>query len=302
MLEGLTFDDVLLKPKRSVLDYRIDADLTGLRLWAAPMSSVSTIQFYREAQRQGVEVVVNRMGLTIVQRVYLFKSLILPAVAIGLDQQEFISLYSSGARTFVLDVAHAHTQRVIDFVKFVKSFDGAWLMAGSVATYEAAIDLANAGADSLRVGIGPGSACTTRKVTGFGVPQLQAIEDCVEADTGLPLVADGGIRGSGDIVKALAAGADEVMLGGLFAYSTEADTNSHYGNASARVNGHRAPEGTEIEILDADKEPLADIVKRLLWGVRSGISYGGARNIKELQENAEWIRLTDAGRAESKLR
>lgn len=306
-LQGLTFDDILLKPQRGVLEHREDADISvpelGLKipLIAAPMPSLSSYDLMSEIRRLGGTAVINRMKRPLSLRVIEYFANPDLGVAVGLDLDEFESLYDTGARVFWMDIAHGHSDRGIAFVKWVKKFPGAYLIAGSVATAEGAYELAQAGADGLRVGIGPGSVCTTRQVTGFGVPQLQAIEEC-KIGSELPVIADGGIRNSGDIVKALAAGADAVMIGGLFARAKESATNGwqHYGNASSMVNGHRAPEGISINYTETP-EPLEDIVKRLCWGIRSGISYAGATNIRELQEMAQWIKLTDAGRTESKL-
>lgn len=316
--DGLTFDDVLLRPQKGVLASRKDADISSpglaldIPLIAAPMPSVATTRLLTEITRLGGCGVVHRMNRTARQVIDDYESChVFPPVAIGLDVGVFEQLIEYGVRNFVLDVAHAHSKRALVFIQYVKSFSGVRLVAGNIATAEAAYDLIDHGADVLKVGIGPGSVCTTRQVTGFGVPQLEAIHEVRRAANEfiwwdgngpktIPVIADGGIRNSGDIVKALAAGADAVMIGKLFANSVEAGTSVHFGNAAFRVNGHRAPEGTEISFTD-QSEPLEDIIKRLTWGIRSGISYAGATNIRELQENAEWIKLTDAGRKESKL-
>lgn len=304
-LAGLTFDDVLLRPQHGVLDSRKDADISvpelslSIPLISAPMPSVASAELIYTMLELGGQAVINRMGVDIKTRVDYAISFPEAYVGIGTKLDEFDQFYNRDSRRFCLDVAHADSERAISFIEEISKAD-IELIAGSIATYEGACRLIEAGATALRVGIGPGSVCTTRQVTGFGVPQLEAIQDCRRGNPDIPIIADGGIRNSGDIVKALAAGADAVMIGGLFARSVEADARFHYGNASYRVNGHRAPEGIELEI-DGDKEPLENIVKRLTWGIRSGISYAGATNIKELQENAQWIRLTDAGRKESKL-
>jgi IMP dehydrogenase/GMP reductase len=305
-LDGLTFDDVLLRPQKGRLYSRKYADISvpqlGLKipLISAPMPSVASTQLLTEITRLGGLGVVHRMNRTTEEMIADFNSAHgMPAVAYGFSTQDFAGLYEAGVRCFVLDVAHAHSNLGLAEIEDAKSWkDDIFLIAGNVATQEGAIQLAMAGADAIKVGIGPGSVCTTRQVTGFGVPQLEAIQQC--SDVNVPIIADGGIRNSGDIVKALAAGADAVMIGSLFANSIEANNGGmHYGCASKRVNGHHAPEGMEKEV--EGLEPLEDIVKRLTWGIRSGISYGGATNIRELQENAEWIRISDAGRVESKL-
>jgi IMP dehydrogenase len=309
-LDGLTFDDVLLVPQEGVVDSRADADISSpafnldIPIFSAPMPSVASIELMRGITKLGAAAVVNRMKRTPEQQLSDW-SLVKHDncyMAIGLDKEAFLYFCSSGVKKFVLDVAHAHSRKVIDFVMWVNggAFTKCNLIAGNVATEEGAAELTSVGAQAIKVGIGPGSVCTTRQVTGFGVPQLGAIQSCRGYNGHRKIIADGGIRNSGDIVKALAAGADAVMIGSLFAHSIEAGATSHYGCASKQVNGHHAPEGTSFTI-ETPPEPLEAIVKRLTWGIRSAISYGGATNIRELQENAEWIKLTDAGRKESKL-
>jgi IMP dehydrogenase len=311
-LEGLTFDDVLLKPQKGTLEHRGDADISSpafgldIPIFSAPMPSVASIELMREITRLGGAAVVNRMKRTPEQQLsdYGLVKHENCFMAIGTDRDAFNWFVNSGVRNFVLDVAHAHSEKVIDFVNWAHGAVFSryqWLIVGNVATEEGATELTSWGASAVKVGIGPGSVCTTRQVTGFGVPQLEAIEAAAGYNKAHRVIADGGIRNSGASVKALAAGADAVMIGSLFANAIEAGNGGlHYGCASNRVNGHRAPEGIEITITQ-EPESLEDIVKRLTWGIKSGISYGGATNIKELQENAEWIRLSDAGRRESKL-
>jgi IMP dehydrogenase/GMP reductase len=313
-LEGLTFDDVLLRPQLGVLESRSEADISvpilhlKIPLIAAPMPSVASVKLLKEIQFLGGMGVTHRFQEPVKQARDFIESGTRTWAAIGIHDglERTATLKRYRETTFVLDVAHAHSTPVLRFIEAWKSrFPYLTLVVGNVATYQGASDLCKAGADAIKVGIGPGSVCTTRKVTGFGVPQLEAIQECREgsweSDEGhIPVIADGGIRNSGDIVKALAAGADAVMIGSLFARSIEAGATSHYGCASEKINGHHAPEGIEITI-ETPPEPLEAIVKRLTWGIRSGLSYGGATNIQELQENAEWIRITDAGREESKL-
>jgi len=313
-LEGCAFDDVLLKPQLGVLASRKDADISvksfglNIPLIAAPMPSVASTNLIREITRLGGMGVVHRMNRTEEQQISDYEnSYVHPPVAIGLDEDIPI-LIDYGVKSFVLDVAHAHSSPVLDLIREIKKrFPEIFLTAGNIATSDGAFALAEAGADAIKVGIGPGHVCTTRQVTGFGVPQLQAIEESSRIVRSnyfkreIPVIADGGIRNSGDIVKALAAGADAVMIGSLFARSIEAGNGGVYwGNASSFVNNYWAPEGMHVNFVEPP-EPLEDIVKRLSWGIRSGISYAGATNIAELRENAEWIRISDAGRKESKL-
>lgn len=318
--EGLTFDDVLLCPQRAVLKSRKDADISfknlSIPIMSAPMPSVTSPQLASELIRLGGLPVIHRHQTIQEQCKQLVEveTKMRPACAIGIHDgiQRTADLYHDGLCTiFVIDVAHAHSDPVLDFVERWRQYFSDFyftLVVGNIATAEAAVELVEAGADAIKVGIGPGSVCTTRQVTGFGVPQLQAIDEVATAlsysnysGPKIPVIADGGIRNSGDIVKALAAGADVVMIGNLFAHANESNNNGeHYGCASNKINSNHAPEGIIKSIEIDDMEPLEDIVKRLTWGIKSGISYAGATNIRELQENAEWIRLTDAGRRESK--
>jgi len=313
-LEGLTFDDVLLRPQKGVLESRSHADISvpSLNLYlpfiSAPMPSVASRELIRNLSNMGGRGVIHRMHRSEDDLINEFEAGtnigdVNPWVAIGLDHNvEYMIERQPQMRYFVLDIAHAHSEAAMERVNNLKSRlkDKIFLIAGNVATWKGAAALESAGADAIKVGIGPGSVCTTRQVTGFGVPQLEAIDAVASVGIQIPIIADGGIRNSGDIVKALAAGADAVMIGSLFARSIEAGTTSHYGCASKQVNGHHAPEGIEQKI-EGDRESLEAIVKRLAWGIRSGVSYGGATSLTELRENAEWIRLTDAGRRESKL-
>lgn len=221
-----------------------------------------------------------------------------------------------------VDSAHGHSQRVMDAIKAVKSrFPEVQLLAGNVASYEGARDLIRLGADGVKVGIGPGSICTTRVVSGAGVPQITAIAECSKAtrEAGVPLISDGGIKYSGDITKAIAAGADSVMIGSLLAGTDESPgetilyqgrtfksyrgmgsmgampgNSDRYGQAA---NGKLVPEGIEGRV--PYKGPLADLVYQLVGGLRSGMGYCGCATIAELQERAKFLRVTVAGLRES---
>ncbi|MBW7882089.1 MAG: IMP dehydrogenase [Caldilineaceae bacterium] len=247
-----------------------------------------------------------------------------------LDRTE--ALLEAGVDVLVLDIAHGHADHCVAMVKSLRRhFPDAQIVAGNVATREGARELAEAGADAIKVGIGPGSICTTRIVTGFGVPQLTAIMDAAaglaEAGLEVPIIADGGIKSSGDMVKALAAGADTVMIGSLFAGCEEAPgapvirdgrkVKVVRGMASlGAAMGRRAtekgmdesaedqedwdkvvPEGVEAVV--PYRGHVAEILYQLVGGLRSGLSYGGACTIKDLQRNAEFIEITAAGVRES---
>jgi IMP dehydrogenase len=224
-----------------------------------------------------------------------------------------------------IDTAHGHTTRVMDAIRAVKrKFPEIQLIAGNVATAEGTCDLISLGVDGLKVGIGPGSICTTRVVTGAGVPQITAIMECSRAakNSGVPIIADGGIKFSGDITKAIAAGASTVMIGGLFAGTEESPGEtilyqgrtfkSYRGMGSLGAmeagsadrysqeladRGKSVPEGIEGQV--PYKGPLSALVDQLVGGVRSGMGYCGAENLKELQEKSRFIRISSAGLRES---
>ena len=222
-----------------------------------------------------------------------------------------------------IDTAHGHTSRVCEAVKTIKcKFPEVQLITGNVATYEAASELISLGVDGIKVGIGPGSICTTRVVSGAGVPQITAISECARAtrEAGVPLIADGGIKYSGDITKAVAAGADTVMIGSLLAGTDESpgETILYQGRtfkayrgmgsmgAMSQGNSNRyeqdptgklVPEGIEGRV--ASKGPLAELVYQLVGGMRSGMGYCGAASIRELQEKARFLRISPAGLRES---
>lgn len=223
----------------------------------------------------------------------------------------------------VVDSAHAHSERVMEAIRTLRrKLPDVELIAGNVATYEGAADLIALDVDAIKVGIGPGSICTTRVVTGAGVPQLTAIFECARAarPAGIPVIADGGIKYSGDITKAIAAGADTVMIGSLFAGTDESPgelilyqgrTFKSYrgmgslgamaGSGSDRYgqesSGKLVPEGIEGRV--PSKGPLAELVFQLVGGLKAGMGYCGCANIRELQEKARFLRITSAGLRES---
>jgi IMP dehydrogenase len=222
-----------------------------------------------------------------------------------------------------VDSAHGHSQRVMDAVKRLKQLlPDTQVVAGNVASFEGARDLIRLGADGVKVGIGPGSICTTRVVSGAGVPQITAISECSRAckDAGVPLISDGGVKFSGDVTKAVAAGADCVMIGSLFAGTDEspgetilfqgrtfksyrgmgsmgAMTQGSSDRYSQDPNGKLVPEGIEGRV--PYKGPVADLTYQLVGGLRAGMGYCGCRTIPELQERAKFLRVTVAGLRES---
>jgi IMP dehydrogenase len=227
------------------------------------------------------------------------------------------------ADVIAVDSAHGHSQRVMDAVKKLKQLlPNTQVVAGNVASFEGARDLIRLGADGVKVGIGPGSICTTRVVSGAGVPQITAISECSRAckDAGVPLISDGGVKFSGDVTKAVAAGADCVMIGSLFAGTDEspgetilfqgrtfksyrgmgsmgAMTQGGSDRYSQDPNGKLVPEGIEGRV--PYKGPVADLTYQLVGGLRAGMGYCGCRTIPELQERAKFLRVTVAGLRES---
>ncbi|MEZ5965995.1 MAG: IMP dehydrogenase [Planctomycetota bacterium] len=250
---------------------------------------------------------------------------LLVGAAVGVHDPERVDLLvAAGCDVIVVDTAHGHSKNVIDTVRAIKSRHQVPVVAGNVGTAAGAKALVEAGADGVKVGIGPGSICTTRIVTGVGVPQLTAIMQCAEVTRqhGVPVIADGGIRSSGDIAKALAAGAGSVMLGSLLAGldespgetivyrgrtfkairgmgslgAMEAGSADRYAQAGERA-GKFVPEG--VEGMVPTKGRLADYIYQLVGGIRSAMGYCGVRTIGELQEHAEFIRVSAATLRES---
>ncbi|MEG2003773.1 MAG: IMP dehydrogenase [Clostridia bacterium] len=251
---------------------------------------------------------------------------LLCAAAIGVTAdviERAEKLLLMGADVLVLDSAHGHSDGIINACKQLKiAFPSAQLIAGNIATAEAAKALINAGADCLKVGIGPGSICTTRVVAGIGVPQVTAIFDVasVASQAGIPIIGDGGIKFSGDIVKGIAAGADVIMVGSLVAGCEEAPgeleiyqgrqfkTYRGMGSLTAMAKGSKdryfqqdnkklVPEGVEGRV--AYKGALSETVFQMMGGLRSGMGYCGAPNIRALQENSRFVKITGAGLKES---
>ena len=249
--------------------------------------------------------------------------------AIGTESdfmQRAVALSEAGVDIFVVDSAHAHSKNVVDTIKKIKEeFPNMDVIAGNVATPEGALELVNAGADSIKVGLGPGSICTTRIIAGIGVPQITAILNIKEAikHENATIIADGGIRFSGDIAKAIAAGADSVMLGGLFAGTEEAPGKvelfqgrsfktyrgmGSIGAMAERQDANRymqenideeklVPEGIEGRV--PYKGLVIDVINQLIGGLRQSMGYIGCKTIKDIQKYSEFVEITNAGMTES---
>jgi len=241
------------------------------------------------------------------------------------DFERVEALIAADVDVIVVDTAHGHSVNVIETVKYIKKNHNIQVIAGNIATADGARDLIAAGADAIKVGIGPGAICTTRIVSGVGVPQISAIMNAVSAaeKEGVPVIADGGIRHSGDITKAIAAGAHCVMMGSLFAGLDESPgelvihqgrrykTYRGMGSLGAMVHGSKdrygqsgvsqlsklVPEG--VEGLVSYRGPLSDFVYQLVGGLRAGMGYCGTKTLDELRTNARFCRVTSASMAES---
>ena len=322
---GLSYGDVLLVPQRSPVDSRSDVDLStrftpGIELEtplvSAAMDTVTEAELAIELSRAGGLGVLHRF-LTVdeqaaqVERAAAAGERVAAAVGINEDYAaRSDALVAAGADALVVDVAHGHLDRTIAVVEEIAdAFPETDLVAGNVATPAGVADLAAAGADCVKVGIGPGSHCTTRKVAGAGVPQLTAVDDCATAaeDLDATVCADGGIRTSGDAVKALMAGADTVMLGSLFAGTREAPgavvevDGTRYkrsrGMATTAAAEDRDDKGADVgadegvEAMTPFKGPVATVAEEFCQGIRSGLSYCGGHTVERARAKAEFIRV-----------
>ncbi|MCP5150974.1 MAG: guanosine monophosphate reductase [Ectothiorhodospiraceae bacterium] len=315
-----TFDEVALVPQFNNIPSRtepsLDSWLTRNRrvrcpLVAANMDSVVGDRLAEVLIEAGTFPIFHRFTDIDTQRAWVRRYTERTFVSSGLRHLDQVrELLDLGAAGVCIDVAHGHSDQMMAFVRELKRTHPEHdVIAGNVCTPMAFHDLVNAGADAVKVGIGPGAACTTRMITGFGVPQFSAIRECAEVAEKLrvPLIADGGIRGSRDIVLALAAGASTVMIGKLFALTEEsaAPKRDHEGRREAKYRG-QASEDFQNDFYGGLKEytvaegtdfwaPVTGsaraLMEELLGGLRSGMTYGGARNIKELQRKAEFVEV-----------
>jgi IMP dehydrogenase len=324
MRDGLTFDDVLLVPAYNHYESRQHVDLSAsdrtgklslrLPVMTANMDSITESAMANFIGGKGGIGVLHRM-MSVERNVEEFRRCTVPAfVSVGCADEELEraeALRDAGAGLFVVDVAHGHARYVGRALKRLRQLlPDACLMAGNVATYAGADYLASLGADLIKVGIGPGSVCTTRVKTGHGVPQLTAIRDCARCDRSI--VADGGIRYAGDVVKALAFGADFVMIGGMLAgtrptpgdRTRDADGNwvkAYRGMASREVADEhlggiaewRTAEGISVAVPYREDEDL--VVADIAGGLRSGLTYAGSRTIRELQRKLNYVVVTPSG-------
>ncbi len=336
---GLTFDDVLIVPQRSSIRSRQDVSVKTqlsrnieleLPVVAANMDTVCEhAMAIAMAQLGGIGIVHRFLPIDKqvreIEKVKQAGASLLVGAAVGTDRDMLDrakALVVAGADVLVLDIAHGHSDHSIDGMRSLKEhFADTDVIAGNVATRNGALDLVTAGADAIKVGVGPGGVCTTRTVAGVGVPQLTAIDDA--ADVGVPVIADGGIRSSGDIAKALAAGACTVMVGSMLAGTKESPGELEQGpkGLQKRIRGmasfeaviaradrsgedldeeylsYRAPEGVEGTV--PYKGEVSKLVLQLMAGLRSAMSYTNAHNLAEFRSRAEFVAVTPQGMIEN---
>jgi IMP dehydrogenase len=333
---GLTFDDVVLVPQYSEIQSRKDPNVAtkvgsinlDIPIFASPMNTVVESQMMIALSKAGGSSVLHRYmplesQLSQISAALVgdkIKNFFVAIGATGDYLERAKRIYDTfGIRNFCVDVANGHSKFCIDAIRSLVK-EKFIVMAGNVCEYSGAYRLADVGADSIRVGIGNGSMCITRQVTGHGIPQLTALEDCCrvkEIFPNLGIIADGGMKTSGDGVKALAIGADALMLGSLFAGTDESPgdvinllnrgTSKKYkkyaGMASEegrelggwfdRTKTAFVPEGESTQI--PYKGPVKDVIEKFVGGIRVGMSYSGAASLRDLKCNARWMRVTSAG-------
>ena len=353
--EGLTFDDVLLRPKYSDIESRSQIDVSvklskGIELKhpivPANMSSIIGLDMAEAIFLSGGMVLVHRfMPLSdqiaipqqLVKRygdiVWNYVGL---SVGVKPNDQEAVDMFvKAGTKILCIDIAHGHSKGCVEMCKYINTkHPNVFLIAGNIATYDAALDLWEAGADAVKGSVGGGSLCTTRIETANGSPTFSAVAEATLARLHITndklalyrstkwdegaftslsktpnkarfIIADGGIRNAGDCVKSLAIGADLVMCGNVFAGAIETPSETVFvdGAMYRRYNGsstHKTNHIEGVEALVPAKGKVADILQRLSEGIRSGCSYQGAHNLNELRENPEFIRISNSGLIESK--
>jgi IMP dehydrogenase len=329
--KGLTYDDVLIVPSKSAVRSRRDPNLStrltrnhkiDLPFLSANMDTITESPMAIAMSKLGGIGILHRF-MTLENQLREVRAVKesgakLIAASIGVNEEgrkSAVQLVKEGVNILTIDIAHGHSVAMLETIKWLKdSFaDKIDVIAGNVATPEATEELIQAGADAIKVGIGPGSMCTTRIITGCGVPQLTAIAWCADVARGhnVPVIADGGLKSSGDIVKAIAAGAETVMLGSLLSGTLETPGEIHYGKKHYRGMASRAaqvswrgnlpegmaPEGESTSI--PIKGSVKDVILELAGGLRSGMSYVNASELSEIPEKARFMEMSSNGFRES---
>jgi IMP dehydrogenase len=330
--EAVSYDDVLLVPKYSEIESRSQIDIGSdldnnlrfdLPVISSPMDTVTEDKMALAMDKYG--------GLGLIHRYNSIEDQVAIAAlacfkddnarvgaAIGMTgdfEERALALRSVGVKVLCVDVAHGHHIMMERCLKTLKDRfgDEIHIMAGNVATLEGFDALASWGADSIRVGIGGGSICSTRLISGHGVPTLASVIECAKSSYDVKIIADGGVKTSGDIIKSLAAGADFVMIGSLLAGTEETPGETYQNNTGKKYKVYRGmasadaqnswrgktstPEGISTTV--PYKGSVDDVLKNLAGGIRSGFSYTGVRSMRELQSKATFIRQTTAGQSES---
>jgi len=328
---ALGYDDVLLKPRFSDIVPRRDVDLStkisrnvrlGIPIVSSPMDTVTESEMAIALAELGGMGIIHR-NMSIERQVEEVKAVkergLIVGAAVGVfDERRVEALINAGADLIVIDTAHGHSRNVLESLRIYKRLGDVDVVAGNIVTAEAAEDLISAGADGLRVGMGSGSICITREVSGVGVPQLSAVAwvSDVASNYGVPVIADGGVKRIGDIVKAIAAGADCVMLGSMLAGTDEAPGEliekdgfkfKRYRGMGSREVIHRldrysklVPEG--VSSLIPYRGSVKKILKNIIGGLKSGFGYIGARNIDEVKIKGEFVLATRSERWDMRSR
>ena len=328
MKKCLSFDDVLLLPQSSNIKSRSEIDLSGkigntnfsLPILASPMDTVTESEMASAMYERGGLGIIHRYN-TVEEQCNIVKDSELRVVgaAVGVSgdfEERAWNLYDNGVRVMCIDIAHGHHILMKNAIKLLKQNfgDEVSIIAGNIATPAAYQDLVEWGADAVRIGIGGGSICSTRIQTGHGMPTFQSVYDCAQLGCDVPIVADGGIKSAGDIVKALAAGADFVMLGSLLAGTDESPGESflsadgkkykvYRGMASVEAQKDWRGEARSLEGISTTiphKGSVVNILDNLRQNIRSGLSYSGCRTVRELQQRAQFIQQSTSGLAESR--
>jgi IMP dehydrogenase len=334
MRHALTYDDVALVPQFNNIPSRTEPSLeswltkklkVGIPLLAANMDTVISEELAEILIAQGSIPIFHRFTSLNEQEKWVKKFRDKTFISCGIQRlDDTRKLLDLGALGVCIDVAHGHSDRMFHHIQDLKkSHPDKEVIAGNVCTAMAYHDLVNAGADAVKVGVGPGAACTTRMVTGFGVPQFTAVQDCARIAEKLrvPLIADGGIRTSRDVVLALAAGASTVMIGKLLSQTLESaapkrKTDKYASGYEAKFRGQASADfqnefygglkaktvAEGIDFWGPVSGSAEELIVSLLGGIRSGMTYGGARNLKELQRKAEFVQVTASYIYESKPR
>jgi len=334
----VSFDDVLLVPKYSEIESRHDVELevTGwdgediqvgensfqLPIFASPMDTVINSETAVILANRGISPVLHRYS-TFEDQISDYKkitdSLFVDAAPVGIAVgtgsmclNHAISLYDVGCRLFCVDVAHGHHEMSIRVISYLKHmYEDIFVIAGNVATVEGFNALADAGADAVRVGIGGGSVCSTRVVTGHGIPTFQSVVDCSSSDRDCYIIADGGIRSTGDIVKSLAAGADFVMLGSMLAGKKESPGETkavdgvvyknYRGMASTNAQLSWRGRVSVSEGVDSWRPEglcLDESIDEIVAGIKSGLSYSGCKRLGDFYSTAEFVKVTQSAARE----